>query len=287
MPEPGPLLRAALHYAARGVPIVPLFEPDNRGGCSCGNTECRRPGKHPRNRGGLTTASTDPQVIADWWRRWPAANLGGRTGAVFDACDIDGPQGEAAVRPLLAADHGGAPLMRTGSGGWHLLFAPTGLGNRAKFLPAVDWRGAGGYIVLPPSLHISGNRYTVVRPITGALPAVPPALRHALDPAPAAAIRRNPRAPVARPSGYAQAALDRETERVKTAPEGTRNDTLNRAAFNLGQLVAAGHLTDTDVTDALTDAALHARLSENETARTIASGLAAGQLNPRLRRRAA
>jgi hypothetical protein len=287
MPEPGPLLHAALHYAARGVPIVPLFEPDPRGGCSCGNPQCSRPGKHPRNRGGLTTASTDPRVITDWWRRWPTANLGGRTGIVFDACDIDGPQGEAAVRPLLAAGHGRAALMRTGSGGWHLLFHPTGLGNRTKFLPDVDWRGTGGYIVLPPSLHISGNRYTILRPLTGALPAVPPALRQALDPAPAATIHRNPHAPVARQSGYAQAALDRETQRVKTAPKGKRNDTLNRAAFNLGQLIAVGQLTETDVTDALTDAALHANLSEHETARTITSGLTAGQRHPRPQRRAA
>jgi len=31
-------------------------------------------------------------------------------------------------------------------------------------------------------------------------------------------------------------------QRVVMAPEGTRNDTLNRAAFGLGQLVAAGML---------------------------------------------
>lgn len=282
MPES--VLDAALRYAALGVPIVPLFEPDPNGGCSCGNRECRRPGKHPRNRGGLTAASTDPRVIADWWRRWPTANLGGRTGLVFDACDIDGPDGEAAVGPLLGASHGVAPLMRTGSGGWHLLFAPTGLGNRIRFLPGTDWRGAGGYIVLPPSRHATGNPYTVLRPIVGELPAVPPALRTALNPTPAATIRRNPRHPVARHTGYAQAALDRETERVKTAPPGTRNDTLNRAAFNLGQLVATGHLTESEVTDALTDAALHAKLTASETARTIASGLAAGQRQPRPRR---
>ena len=282
-----PLGTAALRYAAAGVPVVPLFETDGRGGCACGNAKCPRPGKHPRNRGGLLTASTDPRVITSWWRKWPTANVGGCTGVVFDACDVDVPGGIAAVTPLLGACHGRAPLMRTGSGGWHLLFAPTGLGNRAHFLTDTDWRGAGGYIVLPPSTHISGDRYTIVRPITGTFPAVPPALRRALDPAPAAPIRRNPRPRVARPGTYGQTALDREAERVKTAPPGQRNDTLNRAAFNLGQLVASGHLTDSDVTDTLTDAARHAKLTETEIARTIASGLSAGQRNPRTHRGAA
>ena len=36
------------------------------------------------------------------------------------------------------------------------------------------------------------------------------------------------------------AALREETRLVATAQPGTRNDTLNRAAFSLGQLVAAG-----------------------------------------------
>ena len=31
--------------------------------------------------------------------------------------------------------------------------------NRAGILPGIDIRGDGGFIVAPPSLHISGNRY--------------------------------------------------------------------------------------------------------------------------------
>jgi hypothetical protein len=280
------LLAEALAYAAAGLPVVPLFAPSTGGGCDCAHgTECRRPGKHPRNRGGLTNASTEPATITAWWERWPTANIGGLTGVVFDVCDVDGPEGIAALTPLLGASHGRAPLVQTGSGGWHLLFTPTGLGNRVGFLPQVDWRGAGGYVVLPPSIHARGARYRFVRE-ADELPAVPPALLEALTPPPAA-VRPVRRAPVARPTGYGPAALAREVEAVETARKGHRNDVLNRAAFNLGQLITAGQLTEDEVTAELTAAALAAGLTEAETARTIASGLTAGQRHPRTIRRAA
>ena len=273
------LLTAALAYAAAGLPVVPLFEPDALGHCSCGRADCRRPGKHPRNHGGLTNATTDPVIIAGWWQRWPQANIGGLTGAVFDVCDVDGPDGVAAVTSLLGACHGVGPLVRTGSGGWHLLFKPTGLGNRVRFLPGTDWRGVGGYVVLPPSVHATGKRYTFVRQAEGDLPAVPAALLAALTPA--APVRQSATPTVARPTSYGPAALTREAEHVATAPEGGRNHALNRAAFNLGQLIAAGHLTEAHATTALADAAARAGLGEREAARTIASGLTAGQRHPR------
>jgi hypothetical protein len=276
----------ALAYAASGLPVVPLFAPDGRGGCSCGNGECRRPGKHPRNRGGLSGASTDSAVVTAWWRTWPNANVGGLTGVVFDVCDVDGPDGIAAVAPLLADRVGAVPLVRTGSGGWHLLFAPTGLGNRVGFLPKTDWRGQGGYVVLPPSVHASGNRYAFARHAEGELPSVPPALLAALAPAAGAAARAS-LPPAARRGGYGTAALRRETDQLAALKVGRRNDALNRAAFNLGQLVAAGALTETEVSEALTAAALRAGLTASETARTIASGLSAGIRNPRTVRRAA
>jgi hypothetical protein len=279
------LVSAALAYAAAGLPVVPLFEPDGRGGCVCGTQDCRRPGKHPRNRGGLSNASTDAGTVAAWWRRWPSANIGGLTGVVFDICDVDSAEGIAAVTPLLGACHGLAPLVRTGSGGWHLLFQPTGLGNRVRFLPGTDWRGQGGYVVLPPSLHATGQRYEFVRQADGELPSVPPALLNTLAPAIQPRVALPPA--VARRSGYGPAALEREAEHVATAPKGQRNHALNRAAFNLGQLIAAGHLTEAEVTAELAHAATRAGLGATEATRTIASGLQAGQQHPRTGRRAA
>ena len=275
------LLAAALAYAAAGVAVMPLFEPNGPGRCSCAGATGCHPGKHPRNRGGLTHASTDPAVITAWWSTWPTANIGGLTGLAFDVCDVDGPEGVAAVTPLLGAGQGRGPLVRTGSGGWHLLFKPTGLGNRVRFLPGTDWRGKGGYVVLPPSLHASGNRYTQVR--YGELPDVPTALLATLTPPAPAAIRPAAHQTLARFAGYGPAALSREADTVAATRKGGRNHALNRAAFNLGQLIAAGQLTEDQVTVELAAAAVSAGLDETEAASTIASGLAAGQRHPRAR----
>ncbi|HZP51151.1 MAG TPA: hypothetical protein VFB40_08280, partial [Actinocrinis sp.] len=91
---------------------------------------------------------------------------------------------------------------------------------------------------------------------------------------------------VARLTGYGPAALRREAEHVASAPEGGRNHALNRAAFNLGQLIATGHLTEADAIDELSRAAAQAGLDERETARTIASGIKAGRQHPRIPRTA-
>lgn len=85
-----------------------------------------------------------------------------------------------------------------------------------------------------------------------------------------------------RAAKYAQAALDSEIDRVRIAHEGTRNHTLNVAAFNLGQLVAGGDLDQDTVTAELTRAALLSGLAQPEIAKTIASGLKGGAAEPRI-----
>jgi hypothetical protein len=59
---------------------------------------------------------------------------------------------------------------------------------------------------------------------------------------------------------------------VANASEGTRNETLNRAAFALGRFVARGEADPVAVHDALSAAARHAGLTERETHLTIRSG---------------
>lgn len=276
-PAVGVHLAAALRYAEAGLPVLPLHTPLPRAGCSCGG--CDRPGKHPRLPHGLTGASTDARLIEAWWRRWPGANIGLRTGEVADVCDIDSTAGLRELVRLAGARVLAGPLVRTGSGGWHVWFAPTGVGNRVRVLPDVDWRGVGGYVVAPPSRHASGARYRWLRGLAGGVPPCPPALRELLTrPVPAV-----PAVPVVVRFGdrYARAALAKESERVAEAVVGERNDRLNRAAFALGRLVAGGLLTEREVTDALAWAAREAGLGRAETHRTIRSGLAAGRRRPR------
>jgi hypothetical protein len=80
---------------------------------------------------------------------------------------------------------------------------------------------------------------------------------------------------------YAAAALAREAQTVATAANGTRNHTLNTAAYNLGQLVAAGHLDRAVVEHELSAAAHAAGLDPAETRNTIRSGLNGAADSPR------
>jgi Bifunctional DNA primase/polymerase, N-terminal len=289
--------QAAQAYAALGFPVIPMHATRPGGGCTCPTgPACPEAGKHPRLAAWPRLASTDPATVAGWWRCWPDANLGLATGRRFDVLDLDRTEGVEALRAAVQIapwEHPG-PVARSGGGGWHLLYAPTGLGNRVGMLPGVDWRGQGGLIVAAPSRHASGARYRWQRALTTDLPEVPeglwrllappPATRTTLPPAPLPADRGGGRA-----ARYAQAALQREAARVRAAAPHTCNDTLNRAAFNLGQLVAAGLLDADQVRAALLAAALAAPATghadrERKATATIASGLRGGAAKPRRRR---
>jgi bifunctional DNA primase/polymerase-like protein len=186
------LLDAALGYAARGIPVYPAHWPRPRSGgaslgCSCRNgPTCDRSAKHPLVGHGVNDATTNQAQLERWWQRWPDANIGLATGVVFDALDVDGPTGLAALRQLArTADlRLPGPLVRTGGGGWHYWFAPTGLGNRPpRGLPRVDWRGKGGCALAPPSRHVSGGTYRWLVGLDAApVAAAPAALRALLDP---------------------------------------------------------------------------------------------------------
>jgi P4 family phage/plasmid primase-like protien len=80
---------------------------------------------------------------------------------------------------------------------------------------------------------------------------------------------------------YVMAALRDECDAVASEPEKNRNNRLNLAAYNLGQLVGAKALVRSEVETALTAAARQAGLAERETVATIKSGLDAGEAKPR------
>lgn len=271
-------LLTALAYARHGIPVLPVHTPDRGGSCSCDRgVRCDRPGKHPRLRHGLTEASTDPQQIQLWWTFWPRANVGLRTGVVMDVADVDSAEGWHGLRRLLSGDVPPGPQVRTGGGGRHLWFRPTGWGNRVRLISGLDWRGAGGYVLAPPSLHVRGACYRWIRKPAVALPVVPASLLSLIAGPRPAAVRPGT---VTHPDRYAEAALDAETARVAGAVEGTRNDTLNRAAFVLGRLVGAGLLDESEVRWGLTAAARQAGLGWTEIRQTIRSGLTAGRRHP-------
>jgi Bifunctional DNA primase/polymerase, N-terminal len=309
--RPNLLLRdAALGYASRGIPVLPLHyplpqhtglqpvssdQPPAMGtGCSCRDRRCGQSAKHPLGAlvpHGVKDATTNRARILAWWTRHPQANIGLATGHTFDVLDVDGPAGAHAIR-ALAATYGlvsSGPLVRTGGGGWHYYLRPTGLGNVSPaWLEHVDWRGRGGYVVAPPSRHASGQPYqwATNRDLNTPLGTVPAVLSERLE-------RRPPQRPIGRGElaavgggpgdRYARAALAEELARVAAAPAGQRNRQLWESTRNLYNLVATGALDHHQVDQGLLDAAERCGLLTDEprqTRRTLASGRQVGLAHP-------
>jgi hypothetical protein len=312
--RPCPQLRdAALGYASRGIPVLPLHyslphrgdlqalsadqplpSPAVRTKCSCRDPGCGQPAKHPLGSlvpHGVKDATTNRARVLAWWTRHPQANIGLACGHRFDVLDIDGPTGAHAIQEL-AATHGlesSGPLVRTGGGGWHYYLATTGLGNvHPGGLEHVDWRGRGGYVVAPPSRHASGHPYQWVagRDLDAPLAEVPAPLRARLErqPPPRSSSSLEPSVFGHGPGHrYARAALTEELARVAAAPVGQRNRQLWESTRNLYNLVATGALDQSEVDQGLLAAAERCGLLADEprqTRRTLASGRQVGLAHP-------
>lgn len=166
------LLATALRYAARGLPVFPLWPVlplKERFICGCSKTiRCESPGKHPVSAvapHGLKDATTDENIIRHFWASKPDANIAIATGSVV-VLDIDPRHGGDRSLADLERAHGQLPptwRVRTGGGGMHIYFtAPTGASvcnSAGKLGDGIDVRGRGGYVVAPPSRHISGRHY--------------------------------------------------------------------------------------------------------------------------------
>lgn len=293
---------AAQWYAQQGVPVLPLHYPIpvrvSDYACSCSVSACSSPAKHPIGRlvpHGLDDATTDPDVIAEWWRQAPKANIGLVTGVIFDALDIDGPAGMDAYGRLVEAtgELDALAIIQTGrlDGGRQYYLQPAGqktfTGGKNGIPTGLDCRGAGGYVVAVPSQHITGRRYTWITrwgETSGAGAAWGDVYAHLTqhrlngsEPAPKAPVPAHAHGTTA----YARRALEAECATVAGTPQGGRNDQLNRSAFNLGQLVGAGQLDHDTTRQALIDAATTAGLPTTEAVRTANSGLTNGAANPR------
>jgi hypothetical protein len=280
-------LDAALLYAARGWAVLPCHQATGHS-CGCGQRDCPSPAKHPRTRRGLHDATTDPERIRRWWQKWPSANVAVRTGSESGVIvlDVDVDRGGLGALFNLQRRYGALPpsrAVRTGSGGRHYWFAHPGspVRNSAGRLgPGLDIRGDGGYVISPPSIHAAGGRYLWVSEVE--LAPAPAWLLDACrqpEPPPPAGVAH---ALLGRDVGaWARAALDGELTRVRESTEGFRNHSLNRAAFALGQLVAAGHLAENPVREALVAGGAQVGLHPREVRATVASGLRAGSRSPR------
>ena len=163
---------AAVSYAKRGWLIVPLHTgiPGDEHGCSCNRKDCLdrgTQGKHPRTENGLKDATCNEEIVRKWWSMWPDANVGLVCGAASGvvALDVDPRHGgDYSLAGMVETNGPLPPTLKaiTGGGGEHYLFKhPEGRNVRPKsaLFEGIDFRGEGSYVVIEPSLHVSGGRY--------------------------------------------------------------------------------------------------------------------------------
>jgi len=157
-------LEYALYYSSLGWEVFPAHTMRN-GHCSCGKF-CKSPGKHPMTRNGLKDATTDNKTIIKWWKITPDANIAIRTGkeSGLIALDIDTKSNGFDSLDTLENTFSELPdtlTSVTGSNGNHICFSHPGgkVKTRSNILDGIDFRGDGGYIIAPPSLHNSGKAY--------------------------------------------------------------------------------------------------------------------------------
>ena len=155
-------------YASRGLAVHPInYIKDGK--CSCGKEGCKAPGKHPKTANGVKDATTDLAVIQKWWSEYPQANIGIATGAKSGiiVIDIDPRHSGNESFERLQKEFGKLPepQVTTGGNGYHLYYRCP---KHFEFLKntvdlggfkGIDVRGENGYVLAPPSNHVSGGYY--------------------------------------------------------------------------------------------------------------------------------
>jgi putative DNA primase/helicase len=276
-----PAVRYALAYAEHlGWPVLPIAPGGKAPIASLA----------PR---GFIDATTNDGTIRAWWAQAPRANVAVATGRPSGLAVLDIDQLDALD---VLVDRFGpmpdTPQARTGGGGLHLFFRwpdqPDDPNAPAVIVPTttgwpvagVDTRGArrgsngdaGGYVLVAPSLHASGERYKwLVSPREVALAPAPGWMCEQDRPQP----QMVDVGPIAgQLTSYGHAALRGVLERLAATPQGNRNHALNAAAFELGRL--RRHIPSDVAAHTLYAVAAGLGLSPREIRTTLASGYEAG-----------
>jgi hypothetical protein len=149
---------------------VVILQGIRDGHCTCRRgADCDSPGKHPYTdhelKQGVSAATSDVALIKTRYGRAPWANVG-LACTNFWVIDKDPRHGGDRTWAALELGHDKlppTPRVLTGGGGEHVYLQPCGgVRNDSSgvlFGSGIDVKATGGYVVVPPSLHISGQRY--------------------------------------------------------------------------------------------------------------------------------
>lgn len=256
-------------------------------------------GKEPITANGFKDASNDPIVIQEWARKFPFSNIGIATEASnLIVVDCDSSKGRTPPSPwnqpgivdgvdvfVTAVAESGNQFdfntftVRTPNNGWHYYFQDQGQpirsGANVNGLWRVDIRSKGGYIVAPGS-RLDTGEYGVDS--IGSVDQFPIWMRRLLGSKKFTTFT-SIKTTVTRYSksrNYFEAAIRKEIHCLSLATIGTRNQSLNKAAFSCGKLVGACPELRDFAINLLKRTAISIGLSESEAARTISSAFKAG-----------
>lgn len=265
--EPGPFLSTAARLIACNLNVVPLIP------------RSKRPAIDWKKLQDELLVAQDWDRVDAWLSKWWGSGehgIGVVTGKVSDLLVIDVDSDEAALE--LGPIEVETVVAKTPKGRHYWFGYLEGARNRARVGGVkIDIRADGGLAVVPPSLHPSGEAYEwEVSPFVSEGGVWPPAtlpdkLRRRLFPAkPVPIVPRRLDVPTTR---YVSTVIERELESVRTASEGSRNDTLNRACFAVARFIGRNDLPPRLVADQFVAAACASGLSESEARRTVASAI--------------
>jgi hypothetical protein len=263
------MLQTALSYVRHGWSVIPLKPHGKRPHFPLLPIKVDRP---KRTWEPYQARLPTEDEVTGWWQMCPNANIGIVTGEISGiiVLDLDGPA--VAQRREIPT----TPISLTGNG-MHIFFRHPGENVRSIRRTGIDLKAEGGYVVAPPSIHLSSRRYEwQLGPFIE--PADPP--DWLMDLILPREVERET-GPVRRGSAYGRAALRGELNTLARTQIGARNNQLNRSAFSLGQLLAVGLLDRSEVEHTLTVVASAIGLGAREIQATLRSGLEAGMRYPR------
>lgn len=247
---------------------------------------CSRRTKAACFKNATAAASYDLNMVAQWQREYGPCNWRVvMNGSGIWALDLDVPSADHAADGVkamaaLVAVHGPLPerpTTRSGGGGMGLFFAHRGeriIGKTGTPAPGIDPRRGGLSITIPPSVHITTRRpyRWLVRPWEVSPPPAPAWLLKLVEPPPEPSFSRAP----IDTTDQARNRLYRAANAIADAGPGTRNETLNRRAYQIGHMIGAGLLGEQEGVTALYAAARAAGLDHVEAGATIRSGVNSG-----------